>query len=38
LRKAKQSGELLRLVEPYGLEATDIPAEDITAESLCASK
>ncbi len=38
LREAKNSGELLRLLEPYGLEASDIAPADITAESLCASR
>lgn len=36
LREAKRSGELLRLLEPYGLAASDIAPEDITAASLCA--
>ena len=35
-REAKRSGELLRLLEPYGLAASDIAPEDITAASLCA--
>jgi polar amino acid transport system substrate-binding protein len=35
LAKLKQSGELLKIIEPFGFGPETIPAEDVTTERLC---
>jgi polar amino acid transport system substrate-binding protein len=35
LTKAKQSGELLKIMEPFGFAARDMAPVDATAEKIC---
>lgn len=37
LAKLKESGELLKIIEPFGFTEAEIPPDDMTAESLCAA-
>jgi len=36
LQKLKESGELTKLIEPFGFGAETLPPDDVTTESLCA--
>jgi polar amino acid transport system substrate-binding protein len=35
LKKLKESGKLLELIEPYGFTEAELPEDDITTEQLC---
>jgi polar amino acid transport system substrate-binding protein len=35
LKKLKDSGELTKLIEPFGFGAETLPPDDVTTESLC---
>ncbi|MGH2601247.1 MAG: ectoine/hydroxyectoine ABC transporter substrate-binding protein EhuB [Dehalococcoidia bacterium] len=36
LAELKESGELLKIIEPFGFTEAELPPDDMTAESLCA--
>jgi hypothetical protein len=38
LKQAKESGELLRLLEPFGFTEDNIAPEGVTTAELCARK